>query len=228
MADIVNNGVQVVSPNVQVCGNALTHFFPDTTQTEINNLYNTENWSDTYTYGSSPSTSSKTKLVSNFSSPSTGDIVLPPAEIINVTMKVTNDEDSGNLGYWALDNYQKHITVWQTGPNTFNANVTYAGTWQTFAGTLSPGNGVIEPVNGNGVFVATYDSVFTGTLLQTPMESTVGNLGTFDFGGTASDILLGKYPSNGGTQVGDTNFVNWASFYFENPATILNDFYSAP
>ena len=62
--------------------------------------------------------------------------------IINVRMSVTNDEDTGFVGYWALDSYQKSIYVWQmppTGPGaTFCALVQYSGLWQTFAGALSP------------------------------------------------------------------------------------------
>ena len=41
--------------------------------------------------------------------------------VLDITHKVTNDEDSGNVGYWALDNYNKHVQVWQAPDGTFYA-----------------------------------------------------------------------------------------------------------
>ncbi len=52
--------------------------------------------------------------------------------VVNVTLKVTNDEDSGNVGYWALDSYNKHIQVWMTPDNVCYAVVRYEGKWETF------------------------------------------------------------------------------------------------
>ena len=135
--------------------------------------------------------------------------------IINVRMFVTNDEDSGNVGYWALDTYQKSIYVWQmppTGPGTtFCALVQYSGDWQTFAGALSPENGVTQPNDGNGPMSGGYVSgTFTG--IYHPTKPTSGFIGSFDYGGTKADILKGTYSmQNVG---GSPHNVDWTTFYF--------------
>ena len=54
--------------------------------------------------------------------------------MVNITYKVTNDEDSGNVGYWALDGYNKQVQVWMTSTNNCYAIAMYEGKWQTFAG----------------------------------------------------------------------------------------------
>ena len=130
--------------------------------------------------------------------------------IINVTMTVKNDEDTGLVGYWALDNYTKHVTVWQTDANTYAANVTYLGMWHTFNGALSPQNGIIEPDNGTGTLQGSYTATFNTPTFNS-MANTIGNLGTFDFGGTVNDILLGTYSSN---QIGNQNPFDWVGYYF--------------
>ncbi len=132
--------------------------------------------------------------------------------IKNVTMSVTNDEDSGNVGYWALDNYTKNINV--TGPTNFDsggsysATLTYTGTWQTFQGALSPGFGVPEGADASGPFSGGYTATFDATSSTLPDS---GSLGSFDFGGTKSDILLGTY----GNQTGDSGSIyDWVSSNF--------------
>jgi hypothetical protein len=144
--------------------------------------------------------------------------------IINVRMSVTNDEDSGFDGYWALDNYQKSIYVWQmppTGPAaTFCALVQYSGLWQTFAGAISPASqptnppGVTQPSDGNGPMSGGYVSgPFTG--VYNPTKPTSGFIGSFDCGGTKADILKGY--SN--LQTGNPHCPDWTTFYFTGGAT---------
>jgi len=154
--------------------------------------------------------------------------------MITVTMKVSNDEDSGINAYWALDNYQNEIIVWEntgTSPATFCAYIDYVGTFRTFATAVSPQNGVTEPRDGIGdlnggivqTFTATPCTSWTATYPATsgcyappPCSSatgcaTSGFVGFFDFGGTKSDVLLNTYT----TQKGDPTFVDWVSFYFQ-------------
>ena len=69
---------------------------------------------------------------------------------LNITYKITNDEDSGNVGYWALDNYNKSVQVWQVPDGSFYAIAKYEGKWNTFAGALSPGAGTART---GGTFV---------------------------------------------------------------------------
>jgi len=52
----------------------------------------------------------------------------PPGKLVlNITYKITNDEDSGNVGYWALENYNRHIQVWQLLDGSFYAKGDYEG-----------------------------------------------------------------------------------------------------
>src|SRR5512146_1277210 len=65
--------------------------------------------------------------------------------VLNVTYRATNDEDSGNVGYWALADYNKQLQVWQAPDKiTYYVVGRYTGTWRTFAGALSPGFGTAQ------------------------------------------------------------------------------------
>lgn len=130
--------------------------------------------------------------------------------LLNIELKVANDEDSGFHGYWALDNYDKKVQVWQVPDGSFYAVVGYEGKWQTFAGALSPQNGVPETSDASGTFEGGYNATFTGTF--TPGgKKTNGFIGSFDFGGTKADILLGTY---GAGQTGPTTPYSYLGAYF--------------
>ena len=131
--------------------------------------------------------------------------------ILNINYKVTNDEDSGNVGYWALDGYNKQVQVWQdpTNPNLFYVVARYTGNWNTFAGASSPGNGTPESKDAAGTFQGGYVATFSGTF--NPTLKTKGNIGSFDFGGTKADIILGTYGSG---QTGSTVPFSYISAYF--------------
>lgn len=106
------------------------------------------------------------------------------APIINVTEKVTNDVDSGIAGNWAIDNYTRHIQVWQIGKNsnTYCALVTYEGTSNAQAGVAGPGgtgiigSGVIANMQGG------YRALFTGVLAPSPTWTSKGSVGTVNYG----------------------------------------------
>jgi hypothetical protein len=120
---------------------------------------------------------------------------------------VINDEDSGFVGYWALDHYAKEVQVWQTGTDSYHAFITYDGAYQTFAGALSPQNGVTQSRDIAGNMNGFLEFTFTATS-NTPFSD---HLSTKDYGGTASDVLLGTYGSG---QTGDTSVFPWATVYF--------------
>lgn len=130
--------------------------------------------------------------------------------VLNIALQVTNDEDSGFVGYWALDNYNKKVQVWQAPDNSFYAVVRYAGSFQTFAGALSPQHGSIEGSNASGTFEGGYVATFNG-IFAPGSQKTNGFIGTFDFGGTESDILKGTY---GAGQTGPTTVYSWLGKYF--------------
>jgi len=125
---------------------------------------------------------------------------------LNITYKVTNDEDSGNVGYWALDNYNKSVQVWQVPDGSFYAIAKYEGKWNTFAGALSPGAGTAFSKDGSGTFHGGYIATFTAD----SCNSTFGNVGTYDFGGTEADVSLGTY---GAGQVGSSPSFDWTSYF---------------
>lgn len=135
---------------------------------------------------------------------------------LNLHYKVTNDEDSGNVGYWALDNYSKTVKVYAypgtIGSTQFYVVASYSGSWTTFKGALSPGAGVTEGADASGTFKGGYVAEFTATSMKA--SCTAGGLGTFDFGGSESDILLGTYSK----QTGDTSPYNYLTSCFNNPS----------
>jgi hypothetical protein len=181
--------------------------------------------------------------------------------IINARMTMHNDEDSGVVGYWALDSYVKSFVVWEnsptpattttsaatssaattasttttttsttaaTPPRTFCALVQYSGTWTTFQGALSPQNGVKQQNSGSGDMKGAMVIVFTGNYLgpfakhceaaTCSIEPTSGNIGTFNLGGTSSQIELGTYAKQT-----PFNPVNFLSYYFKAGYTITGE-----
>ena len=123
--------------------------------------------------------------------------------VLDVTANIINDPDSGNFGYWALDNLTRNMQVWQisipaTSADTYNsyvANIIDNGIATTFAGAISPGVGVVEPNNGVSTITGYEDLTFNA--IFTPGSNTVytnGNvIASFNNEGTPSYILLGTY-----------------------------------
>ncbi len=131
---------------------------------------------------------------------------------LNINYRVVNDEDSGTVGYWALDDYVKTVQVWlEPDGKTYYAVAKYVGTWNTFAGALSPGSGTNESSDATGSMFGGYAATFTAN----GVTCKNGNLGTFDLGGTQSDIMLGTY---GKGQNGNPNAYSYVSSCFSNAA----------
>ena len=104
--------------------------------------------------------------------------------IVNVTQKVINDVDSGFNGYWAFDNYNRHIQVWEsTTPGEYCAIVRYTGQFDAQAGQSSPDLGSTNILDGDedGAFEGGYRATITGTLDATPAWNTRGSVGSFDY-----------------------------------------------
>ncbi|MDE1829462.1 MAG: hypothetical protein KGI25_03975, partial [Thaumarchaeota archaeon] len=88
----------------------------------------------------------------------------------------------------------------------------YVGNWNTFAGASSPAAGTIESSDASGTLQGGWVGNFTASgIASPPGYPTFGNIGTFDFGGTKADVLLGKY---GNGQTGPTTVFDWLSAYF--------------
>jgi hypothetical protein len=146
-----------------------------------------------------------------------------PQQIVNVTAHVINDEDSGACGYWAIDNYNKLVSITSEGNDIYLVNESYHGFSSTYAGAVSPGSSSCssdqttnEGMNASLTFQGTLSFYIRGTFAPTPQ--TYGFIGTFNFEGTVSDILLGTY-SNG--QTGPTSVTDMVGLYFPG-YTVVN------
>jgi len=139
--------------------------------------------------------------------------------VVNISFKVTNDNDSGTTGNnWANDNYNKSVQAWQQVDGSYCAIVKYQGQFVTYAGA-SPNAG--EPgytgdtvgAGVKGAFEGGYQATFNGTLssgLQTK-----GNIGSFNFNcDPTTSVCPGQY--------------DWVGAYFGPTAdTTFNEAYWA-
>ncbi len=111
--------------------------------------------------------------------------------MVDVTMKVLNDVDSGlgdnayfpgNGNFWNVESFTKRVRFWQTGENTYCAVVTfYNGRFNAFYKQTGPGGTGLIGSGVEGEMSGGYRTTFTGTLLSTPLWATNGNVGTFDY-----------------------------------------------
>ncbi len=132
-------------------------------------------------------------------------------KILDVTYLAQNDEDSGIGTYWALDRMHEHLTVWQFPNGTFYAIKQYDGIFITPQGAVDPADTTTQTESSFGTIVGGYTATFTGSF--TPGSQPVrGDIGTFNYGGAANDILLDSYA----TQKGDATPYDFTTTYFTN------------
>ena len=140
-------------------------------------------------------------------------------QVLGITFKVVNDEDSGVFGYWALDTINRAVSVWQQPDGSFFVIATYSGKFTTFADAVSPNDlGMPERANASGTFQGGYVATFSSPVFSTAF----GSAGAFDFGGTQTDILKGVYA----TQLGPTTAFSYLDHYF--PGWNTNSFIESP
>lgn len=134
--------------------------------------------------------------------------------VITITHTVMNDGDSGVTRYWAYDNYNKHIQVWQVDTNTFCAVVQYEGSFITTAGD-SPENTDLGGIAAGikGTFEGGYKATIIGTLNPSPLYRTRGNIGTFDYGWDG-------HPGHGAH-----NPFSWVGTYFTSVSSFSYDWW---
>ncbi|PIR80172.1 MAG: hypothetical protein COU25_01390 [Candidatus Levybacteria bacterium CG10_big_fil_rev_8_21_14_0_10_35_13] len=102
--------------------------------------------------------------------------------VVNVNQKVINDADSGLGGYWAFDNYTRHIQLWSSSAEgEYCAEVSYTGQFDAQAGKTSPGEGGLFDGDEDGTMQGGYRATITGDLLAEPTWKTRGNVGSFDY-----------------------------------------------
>jgi hypothetical protein len=144
----------------------------------------------------------------------------PKVLVLKVNADITNDEDSGNSGfYWAMDNFNRVMEVWQTGPQNYTINFTDTGTSFIPAGGKSPQNGATELGNGtasmkgeqswivNGVFSSTVPSS-PGNGFVPVLSTSNASAGTYNAQGTISDLLSASQTGGLGSTTQSLDFVN--------------------
>ncbi|MGA2523389.1 MAG: hypothetical protein ABSF65_04465, partial [Candidatus Bathyarchaeia archaeon] len=145
-----------------------------------------------------------------------------PTQVLNVVYNVQNDEDTGLSGYWALDNYVKTVQVWSLGSNNYEIVATYKGTFTTYTGALSPEAGTPETTTSGGAtgtitgeYIGTFTSANINLTPNNPLGtgklSNYGNIGTYNFGGLATNIAKGTYALQG---TGNPTAFDVLSIYF--------------
>ncbi len=167
---------------------------------------------------SSCSTTFSANVVDSASTPATQSAtseIEVPYQVANVSYKVQNAEDARwGPGYWALDNYTEHVSIWEITPGNYVANVTEnKGTWCTFKGALSPNWGTPEPNANCGQYNGTYTANLNnaGSYFNTSATTNgvLNNGNSFDYGGTESAVLTGNSIGFNGPGV-----FHWVSYYF--------------
>ncbi|MGH2535490.1 MAG: hypothetical protein ACRDJW_24790 [Thermomicrobiales bacterium] len=121
---------------------------------------------------------------------------------INVTQKVVNDDDSGvGIAAWAIDNYNRHIQVWELEDGVYCAILQYHGQFISVGGTPGPaGTGTLS-AGVTGTIHGGARIIFSGTWKAEPLADTRGHIGTFD------------YECDGTGFCG--NLVDWRTLYFD-------------
>jgi len=156
---------------------------------------------------------------------------LPPASakpslVLSVSWIVQNDEDSGFHGYWGLDYFTTTLNVWllTSGPHagSYYATKTYVGSFVSIQAVPSPGTGTAQNSSAFGSFKGGYNATLINAAFNSSGGPLRGSLGHKDYGGKASDVLLGTY---GAGQVGDTSAFDWVKTYFiaTNSTSLSND-----
>jgi len=129
---------------------------------------------------------------------------------MNISLKVYNDEMPGMFGYWALGNYTRTVKAYYIGNSSYYLIIGLNGTWNTFAGALSPKNGSVQPANGSGTFNVAYTAIESNVTLNKSAQLS-GYIGAFNLNGTQQDIANQTYNNQSGIS---NNTFSWTQRYF--------------
>ncbi len=104
--------------------------------------------------------------------------------LVHVTYLVTNDSDSGNVNYWALDQYTQTLNIWATTtPNVYAVNATDVGLACTFSGATSPNSvSITQSYDECATMSGGYNRQLTTSMpaantMQTTLGSGIINIG---------------------------------------------------
>nr|MBP6946272.1 hypothetical protein [Candidatus Paceibacterota bacterium] len=95
--------------------------------------------------------------------------------LVDVTQQIANDPDSGFFGDWALDNFTRHIQIWEES-GIYCAQADDVGTFTTFGGAngKSPQSGIALPEIVTGTMTGGTRGVLTGTFGDAGVWGTTG------------------------------------------------------
>lgn len=143
-------------------------------------------------------------------------------EVLAISWRAVDDEDSGLFGYWALDTYNSAVSVWEYSNGSYFAIQTFSGVFEVPQGALSPQSGVSEPASGYGTLAGViFGWITSSEVFHKGTNVAKGNLGDLNYGGTTQDLLNQTYQY----QVGDASAYNWYTTYFL-PADPGNTYFS--
>jgi hypothetical protein len=126
--------------------------------------------------------------------------------VLNIKYNVSNDQDSGLVGYWALDYYTVSVRGYLIthGPLAGDYNVTqsFSGDFVSVQGALSPQNGVVEDDSVFGTWVGVIPATLSGVSFPNgsayPISGWITAMGqSFHYGGTVSNLSLDTYGAQG-------------------------------
>jgi len=126
--------------------------------------------------------------------------------VVNATHKVVDSVDSGLAGYWASEDYNRRIQLWDQGGDTYCAIVSYQGHFTGVAGQQSPGNTETLDGDESGAFEGGYRMEISGDLRAEPSWPTRGHVGVVDYECTTPVGFVVSCPGQ----------VNWIAQYFES------------
>jgi hypothetical protein len=109
--------------------------------------------------------------------------------VLNITVKLVNGVSTSPFGNWALEDQNRHIQVWQTGPESFYLIASWEGKWRTFAGLPSPGTGTAQGDGGSGTLNGCIAGAFTASSVNPNHLRDRGDIGTIDLGATKDNLV---------------------------------------
>lgn len=122
--------------------------------------------------------------------------------VINIVEKIVNTVDSGQVGnYWAYDNLNRQIQVWEQEDGSYCALVQNEGKFDAQEGEDSPGATGVLDGDEDGVFQGGYRAIINGTLKVDSDWKTRGFVGTTDYRCDLSGVCPG--------------YISWVGQYFE-------------
>jgi len=139
--------------------------------------------------------------------------------IEDITWNGVNSYDGGNVGWWALITFAEHDQIYSSPSGTYYFFATGTGTWTTYAGALSPNQGVVEPRDGSGTYSYVECTTFTASAFS-PSYPTTGFVGTFNYGGTQAIVVLGTYAKQLAAVSSSIPFDPIANYFIYNTNTV--------